>query len=272
LGKPEDDDDCVGVCGDDPNPCSRLDEAKRWVRLPAESPKGPHGETLKLRMIKGRAHVTVLAGGKKVIEYELGEWPNDAKPDIISTHWRPDGGAVAVIVGTLLEDGQEMPGWPPPRYLGMIVFKAASAAGAANVRGMKLYHQKDYRHAGEEFRKALAADPRHVLAHYNLACVSALDGDKKTALAELRWLAGNPDPAAASALAKAKSDPDLRSIVGDPEAKKLLGGASCEERCEIRRDGCDQECSDRNDDGGLRACGRACGMAYDECTEKCPRK
>jgi len=273
LARPEDD-VCVSVCGDDDvGECGRLEDARRWVRLPAASSKGPHGETLKLKMAHGRANVTVLAGGKKVVDYELGLWPEGAKPQILSAHWRPDGGAVAVTVGSPDPDANDQtPGWPPPRFVGVIPFKAASAAGAANVRGMKLYRQKDYRRAADEFRKAIASDPRHLLAHYNLACVAALDGDKKTALAELRWLAGNPDPAAAGALAKAKTDPDLRSVVGDPEARKLLGGASCDELCEIRRDGCDRECSDRSDDGGLRACGRACGMAYDECIDGCPKK
>src|SRR5262249_56843951 len=92
---------CVSVCGDDDvGECGRLDEAKRWVRLPAASLKGPHGETLKLKMVKGRANVTVVAGGKKVTDYEFGEWPAGAKPQILVAHWPPDDGAGAGARGS----------------------------------------------------------------------------------------------------------------------------------------------------------------------------
>jgi tetratricopeptide (TPR) repeat protein len=177
-----------------------------------------------------------------------------------------------VLVGMPEDANDQTPGWPPPRFVGVFGFKAQANANASNRRGMKLLHEKDFAHAGDEFKKAIAADPRHVLAHYNLACVCALSGDHKAAIAELRWLAGAPEPAAAAALAKAKNDADLKSVLGDPEVKKLLGGGSCDDKCELKRDGCEQECGDRRDDAGLRGCARLCGSGYDECADSCGKK
>ncbi len=87
---------------------------------------------------------------------------------------------------------------------------------------MKAYKIKDYPAAAERFRAAIAADSGFPLPHYNLACVSALTGDKKTALAELNWLAASPDPQARRTLKKASEDADLKSLAEDPEAQKIL--------------------------------------------------
>src|SRR5262249_22770750 len=99
----------------------------------------------------------------------------------------------------------------------------ADEAKAANVRGMKLYHAKKYREAAAEFRAAIAADEGFVLAHYNLASMAALTGDKPTVLAQLRWLHASEDPAAKGALAKAPTDPDLQSVIQDPAVREVLG-------------------------------------------------
>ena len=45
--------------------------------------------------------------------------------------------------------------------------------------------RQDYAGAAAAFRAAIAADASHVLAHYNLACVLALTGDKAGAVAML---------------------------------------------------------------------------------------
>lgn len=101
-----------------------------------------------------------------------------------------------------------------------------AAARAANRQGMKLYRKKDFTAARDSFRAAIAADPSHVLSHYNLACVLALTGDKAGASAELQWLDKSPDPQALRALVKAGSDADLAALKGDAAAQRLIAAAA----------------------------------------------
>ncbi len=139
----------------------------------------------------------------------------------------------------------------------------ADDARAANVRGMKLYNAKKYADAAKEFRAAIAADPKFVLAHYNLASMAALLGDKPTVLAELRWLHDSSDPDARKALDKAPSDPDLHSMIDDPDVKKLIGGG-CESTCDRELAKCMDACG--NDP---RACPRECSHQEDDCHAGC---
>jgi hypothetical protein len=266
---------CTVLCVEDSGECQKPEEASKWVSLPAPSRKGPHGETVAVKVGKpGTATVTVMAGGKKVASSDVELRRDDERPGIREVYWPPDGGAVAVFLG-YPDPPEEQEGYPPPRYLTIVAFGRTAGAVAANARGLKLLKQKDYPHAVEELRKAIAADPAHLLAHYNLACASALGGDRKAAIAELRWLGASADPAARSALAKARTDADLKSVVDDAEVKKLLAGAaaeSCDDACEHKRDRCEKACYDRHDDAGLRGCARLCGSELDACSAKCEGK
>jgi hypothetical protein len=87
-------------------------------------------------------------------------------------------------------------------------------ARAANTRGYALHKQKKYKEAASEYRAAIAEDASYLLAHYNLACVASLLNDLDTALQQLAWVADRAawDPAARSAVAKARSDRDLAWI------------------------------------------------------------
>ncbi len=265
---------CTSMCKEDTFECEKPEVVQKWVHLPWPSRKGPHGEIVTVKVGKGSATVAVMAGGKKVASADVELVHETERPGIREVYWRPDGGAVAVYLG-YPDPPDDQPGYPPPRYLTVIPFGRTSEAAAANARGMTLLRRRDYPHAGEEFRKAIAADPAHVLAHYNLACASALGGDRKTAIAELRWLGASADPAARAALAKAPKDADLKSVVDDPEVKKLLAAAaadSCAAGCERAQDRCERECYDRHDDVGLRGCVRVCGSQRDACSEKCDGK
>lgn len=102
----------------------------------------------------------------------------------------------------------------------------AARAKAANSRGYALHKQKKYKEAGLEYRKAIAEDPSHLLAHYNLACVASLTKDRETAIRELAWVTdrGTWDPAAMSAAAKARTDRDLQWVRElDIEGFRLTG-------------------------------------------------
>jgi hypothetical protein len=101
-----------------------------------------------------------------------------------------------------------------------------AAANAANTRGIRLLKQKDYKGAIAQFKKAIAEDKTHVLAHYNLACAASLAKDMDTAFAELVWVgnrAGWDDQARAAAI-KAAKDPDLKWVIEtNPDAVEWVG-------------------------------------------------
>jgi len=159
------------------------------------------------------------------------------------------------------------------RWLLVIMVALGSAAAApskaqnANTAGMRLYANKDYKAAAEQFRAAIKLDDSYVLARYNLASMAALIGDKPTLIAQLTWLRASKDPEAAKVLAHAKADPDLKSVIDDPDVKKLLEVAppSCADSCMATMDACGAKCGT----GEARVCGRQCGRAQLVCQSGC---
>ena len=265
--------DCTSLCNEETYECQPPETASALVSLPKPSRRGPNGETIAVKIAKkGTATVTVMAGGKKVASEDVELHRADERPGIREVYWRPGGGAVAVFLGYPDPPGDQ-DGYPPPRYLSVMTLgRAVADAVPPNTVGVRLLKAKDYPGAIAQFRKALAENPSHVLAHYNLACAAALSGDRKTAVAELRWLRASKDPAARKALGKARSDSDLKSVRADPEVVKLVGPKptqACDDACESKRDRCENECYNRHDDEGLRGCVRLCGSALDECQGKC---
>ena len=142
-----------------------------------------------------------------------------------------------------------------------------SKAQEANTRGMQLYQKKDYAHAADEFRAAIKLEDSYVLAHYNLASMAALLGDKPTVIAQLGWLRASSDPEAARVLAKAKADPDLHSIVEDPDVRKLLEPAPASASCTASCDATENKCSDGC--GDSRGCMRLCSAKMQPCRDGC---
>jgi len=101
-----------------------------------------------------------------------------------------------------------------------------AAAKAANARGVGLLKQRHYKGAAAQFRKAIAEDRAHVLAHYNLACAASLAKDMDTAIAELMWVGNRAawDEQARSAAIKAATDPDLKWLIDNhPDAADWVG-------------------------------------------------
>ncbi len=174
---------CTSMCKEDTFECEKPEVVQKWVHLPRPSRKGPHGEIVTVKVGKGSATVAVMAGGKKVASADVELVHETERPGIREVYWRPDGGAVAVYLG-YPDPPDDQPGYPPPRYLTVIPFGRTSEAAAANARGMTLLRRRDYPHAGEEFRKAIAADPRALQP-----CVRERarrrpqDGDRRAALA-----------------------------------------------------------------------------------------
>lgn len=213
-------------------------------KLDVPSPEGP-GATQKLTVEDGDLQVAVRGpkvevkrGGKVVATATLANAATGpcrgANAPFVAELWVPAGArsVVAVLVGYRGNDSCMEPG--PAWQVMPLAGGAPSASGTevdpnaattANDRGMLRYREKDWKGAADLFRAAILADPSHVKAHYNLACVAALDGDRATAIAQLRWLAQSDDPEARAKLAKASRDPDLASVAKDPAVRKLLDGA-----------------------------------------------
>ena len=104
--------------------------------------------------------------------------------------------------------------------------QSSQAATALNNRAMRKLKAKDWTGAAADFRAAIERFSDHVKAHYNLACLASLTGDRATALEQLRWLAASDLPEAGQKLVKARTDPDLRSIRDDPDVKAILARAA----------------------------------------------
>jgi hypothetical protein len=92
-----------------------------------------------------------------------------------------------------------------------------------NTQGMQKYAKQDYEGALALFRAAIAEDPSSVKAHYNAASVLSLMGKAVEAGKELDVLAASTDPAAAKALAKGKTDPDLERASTEAHVREVLG-------------------------------------------------
>ena len=156
--------------------------------------------------------------------------------------------------------------WVTSMAIGLAIVSADPPAKAqeANTRGMQLYAKKDYAHAADEFRAAIKLDDTYVLAHYNLASMAALLGDKPTVLDQLKWLRASKDPLAAKVLVKAKTDPDLKSVVDDPDVDKLLGlGDDCAQSCVDAFAACGERC------GKGRSCWSGCEQQQATCNDGC---
>lgn len=271
IAPPAADSSCTSLCDESGLQCADAKKAKKTVRLPAPSAKGPAGETVQVKVEGVKVQVSVSAGGAKLGEttVEL-EKPGEIG-GVREVFWRPGGGAVAVQLGWPNVSGGD--GTQPPKYLAILQWTSGraatgnrSTAEAANARGMKLYRSKDYANAKTAFQGSIAADASYVLPHYNLACVLALLGDKAGAIAELKWLSASSDPLAKTKLDKAKSDSDLATVTHDPSVAKLLGQSGASSTCNVQRERCENDCSADKDDAYVRGCVRACTSKYDECT------
>jgi hypothetical protein len=232
---------CATVAGPD---------AVALVQPPVAARTGPRGETL---AVGGpNREVQVVGAGKIETRGIFAVPPGGA---VEASYWRPGGYGVAYVTG-----GR--------RELRVMHWRSPAEAAEANRKGVQTLRRKDLAGAVAQFDRALAADPFHVLAHYNRACARALGGDAAGAVADLRWLEDSADPAARLALAKGGADPDLAALRRDPDVKAMLdaaGGATCADRCELEHARCEEACPE----GNVRACSRMCGTSADECAAKC---
>ena len=98
----------------------------------------------------------------------------------------------------------------PPLRLDPASSKDAKLARDLNTAGLGLHRKHDYAAAIVKFRAALASDPSHLLARYNLACAYNRSGDTARGMAVLNELARPGCGRCRGILAHATEDDDWR--------------------------------------------------------------
>jgi hypothetical protein len=99
----------------------------------------------------------------------------------------------------------------PPLDLKPVAKKKMARARELNAEGLKLHRAKDYAGAQAKFNAALAEDPGHILARYNLACALHLAGERERAFAILEEFKKNGCPACLGRLVRARKDEDFEA-------------------------------------------------------------
>jgi hypothetical protein len=290
---PEDGAACVAPCGEDDVVCfeTTVKQAAKWLRLPRSSRKGPHGETVTVRFGPYRAIVRVTRG-ERLVAWAVRDADRSWKgAQIQAVYWRPDGGAVVVVLGPPEDkpdpDGPDLD-FRAQRYLVFVDLAAdprrgappdPDAAKAANTRGFGLYAAGKYAEAAKAYRAALAADDSLPLAHYNLACAAALLGDEATVLEQLEWLGASSDALARRLLVKGRTDADLRALRGRPKLRRALGLAekdappadaeACRKECQAEAVACQDECTRDRTGDERRGCAGICRASKVDCAARC---
>jgi tetratricopeptide (TPR) repeat protein len=89
---------------------------------------------------------------------------------------------------------------------------------ALNNLGVIFIHEKNYDAARQNFEKAIRVKPDHVDPYYNLACVYALMGETKPAIAHLKRAASLDR----NVIKWAREDTDLKNLRGIPEFEEII--------------------------------------------------
>jgi len=214
-----------------------MTKVQALVVAPAGKP--PHGETDTEKKVGDGSIVEVaISRGTKVLGrgYITLRDKTSALPDMIGTHWRADGLAVAVEAA-YQPAADPGPGFGPPAYLVVIALDGSAASAprpltpreqsrAKNLEGMKLLKAGKLDEAQRQFTDATGADASDSLAQYNLASVASLRKDTNTAFKAIARVVdlASSDPEAKRALAHAKTDHDLDFVAAQsPYVAQLLG-------------------------------------------------
>ena len=110
-----------------------------------------------------------------------------------------------------------------PIEVGRSSSRARRQARSRNADGMEAYGDGDYAEAARQFESALAADPWHVLAKYNLACQYSLLGRVDDSVRHLDELSRWNIPEADERMARARVDEDFAPMRDDPRFREITG-------------------------------------------------
>ncbi len=141
----------------------------------------------------------------------------------------PDNAMIHLFLGRALMAEQKYGDAAPEFAEALRLDAARPALGIQNRReaqdslGLSYAFEKDFTRARKVYQAAIKSDPDYPSFSYNLACVCALAGDRKGALAALKQA---EDADAKSSLGRTLPDPtadtDLKGLWGDPVFQAVL--------------------------------------------------
>ena len=132
-------------------------------------------------------------------------------PEVIALS--PDGQMLGVIAHAFAGEFSD-------RFEVALIPAAKLAAQAYNDAGFAHHQKKEYAVSADYFRKAVAADPTHVLAPYNLACAYARLGDPRVQAALKEAIDRG---LGADVKKRARVDEDFASVRSEPWFVALVG-------------------------------------------------
>ena len=126
------------------------------------------------------------------------------------------------VGGSRLSD-LELPGDVVPLSRKPVPAARRRRARALNVEGLRHYERRDYKAAIDAYKRALRADPGHLLARYNLSCAYNLAGEPDKALALLAEFRADGCEACLARLERASEDADWHSMWDHPLFIEIVG-------------------------------------------------
>jgi tetratricopeptide (TPR) repeat protein len=203
--------------------------------------------------LAAEACITMTPVDTEPIEYTLQTPPDDA----LVFQWRGYLGATGELAGYAIDDGPPMPAcragesaamWQAPAAYHSEAVRASTAqssldfppihywdeeskpalARELNRKALELHQEGNYAAAIPVYAQALDANPRHILARYNLGCALSLDGQTDEALFVLEQLRLAGCKACRSQLAHARKDTDWKPLWKDRRFRALTGPADVE--------------------------------------------
>lgn len=190
-------------------------------RLPAPAAQAPPAAPVRVAKAE-EAPVGQIPGRPVGLGHPDGYDPRDARKGARPTQRNP--------VETLLVRGRELLATGEFEKARGVFLEALAKdparAEAYNGVGVSFYGRLDLDEALAWYKRALEADPQFGDAYYNIACAYALLHRKPLAFRYLRLAALNRY----FERQKFEEDPDLESLLGEPEMKELLAQLAKEDR------------------------------------------
>lgn len=117
---------CVTLCSEsDSTDCHEPERVRALVNVPPAQPTGPHRERITVMNYSGRAELTVTAGLRELAAATMLLDRATSVAFVESAHWRSDGGAVAIVLGSKSTKS---------RYLALLAWKPPAAPITSKAR------------------------------------------------------------------------------------------------------------------------------------------
>lgn len=117
---------CVTLCSETEDPrCREPERVRALVSVPPAQPTGPRRERVTVMNYSGQAQIAVTAGLRELATATMLLDRAASIAFVESAHWRSDGGAVAIVLGSKSTKS---------RYLALLAWKPPSAPSTSQAR------------------------------------------------------------------------------------------------------------------------------------------